>query len=190
MIVITADHGQNFDNLFSSHSTPLLSDGELHVPLLIKYPLQFKGLRVDRVVSSTVDLFPTIMDTVGIAYNNKWVDGKSLISASDDTNGQRIIYARKNTFDMNQEDTLALIQGSLKIVSREGRLSIYNLKDDPAEKDNLLGDNPSIDQCVEDKYKLNFDSRFLGIMEPLCRFVDRINFIRATGSVSNAPRLK
>ncbi len=74
LIVIAADHGQGFE----PHG-PLRSDTHAdtaHVPLFIKFPEQREG-RVDDRAVETVDVLPTIIDTLGLSV--AWqLDGYSL----------------------------------------------------------------------------------------------------------------
>ena len=189
MIVISADHGQNFYNEVSSHSTSLVSDGELHVPLLVKYPNQIEGKRINTLVSSTVDIMPTILDVVGIAYTDKWVDGKTLLESRVD-NGSRTIYSRKNLLNDNQDDSIAAMQGNYKVVSREGRISIFDLHADPEEKNNLVNGYMNTDICYEARYKPLIDPKFFKIMDSFCIYIERMRVIRATGAVLDAPRLR
>ena len=79
MIIVTADHGFAFRG-GSSRRDPeakTLSD-LIPVPLLIKYPKQQEGVVSDQNVE-TIDILPTIADTIGIPKDAEW-DGLSLLS--------------------------------------------------------------------------------------------------------------
>ena len=79
MIIVTADHGFAF-RAGSSRREPeaeTLSD-LIPVPLFIKYPKQQTGVVSDRSVE-TIDILPTIADTIGIPQDPHW-DGLSLLS--------------------------------------------------------------------------------------------------------------
>ncbi len=80
LIIITADHGQNFEAGGFQRS---MADAEtVHVPLFIKFPRQRKGVVDDRVVE-TVDVLPTIADALDLSLD--WqLDGYSLRVGSDD----------------------------------------------------------------------------------------------------------
>ena len=73
MIIITSDHGQSFNNGFSSHCTALISKVDAHVPLLIKFPYQTQGEWFDFLVSRS-NIAPTILDVAGLAYPENWFD--------------------------------------------------------------------------------------------------------------------
>jgi len=65
-IVVTSDHGENLgehglaDHVFSVHQTLL------HVPLLVRYPLQFPaGVRIESLVS-TASIYATLLELAGL----------------------------------------------------------------------------------------------------------------------------
>lgn len=89
LIVIVADHGESFDvkktpaKAFAPGTLSwrrAVTAQNIHdiapVPLFVKYPNQDKG-KVDRRYVKTIDILPTIADTLGIKLPFK-VDGRSL----------------------------------------------------------------------------------------------------------------
>jgi hypothetical protein len=110
LLVIVADHGESFD----VKQTPAeafapgklswrraVTEANLHdiapVPLFVKYPGESKG-KVDRRWVKTIDVLPTIADTLGLELPFK-VDGRSLRDTSykglpdvqmEQTNGERV----------------------------------------------------------------------------------------------------
>jgi arylsulfatase A-like enzyme len=145
MIIITADHGQVFDNGFTTHCTPLVSYAETHVPLLIKYPFQEHGEMIHSLVS-TIDITPTIMDILGIPYKPNWFDGISLLEIDESQQTKRSVYTRTST-----ESNLYLVvtQDQYKITLRADEFFLFDYKNDPSEKENLipiLGDDHEIVQ--------------------------------------------
>lgn len=81
LLVVVADHGVAFaaNENFRSTAAATLSDVAL-VPLFIKYPGQTTPRRETKPVQ-TVDIFPTIMDVMGLPLSEP-VDGQSLLSKS------------------------------------------------------------------------------------------------------------
>ena len=67
LVVITADHGDNFQSGYVTHYTPLLAATEHNIPLLVKYPGQVVGEREEALVSN-VDIMPTVLDVIGASY--------------------------------------------------------------------------------------------------------------------------
>ncbi|MSO78360.1 MAG: hypothetical protein EXQ79_01995 [Acidimicrobiia bacterium] len=81
LVVVTADHGVSFDpgKRRRDASTARGRDGLLPVPLFVKYPGQATA-EVDRRDAKTIDVLPTIVDTLGIDLPSGWhFDGRSLI---------------------------------------------------------------------------------------------------------------
>jgi arylsulfatase A-like enzyme len=66
LVVLTADHGECFENgIFFEHAD-CLYEGALHVPLIVRYPRGFHaGARVSQVVS-VVDIAPTVLRAAGL----------------------------------------------------------------------------------------------------------------------------
>jgi arylsulfatase A-like enzyme len=138
MIIITADHGQVFNNGYSSHCTPLLSYAESHVPLLIKFPYQEEGRVLSSLVSS-VDLAPTILDVCGIQNEKKWFDGLSLLG---ELPVDRYVFVRDS---YSRARNFGLITSQYKFSLRNQDYYLYDYLKDPLEKHNLFSDQ-SIDR--------------------------------------------
>ena len=134
MIIITADHGQVFNNGFTTHCTPLVSYTETHVPLLIKYPFQAQGEMITSLVS-TIDIMPTILDILGIPYMPDWFDGISLLEIDESQQTKRSVYTRTST---EGDFYLAVTQDQYKITLRANEYFLFDYKNDPAEKENLI----------------------------------------------------
>jgi arylsulfatase A-like enzyme len=65
LLVVTADHGEEFQEHGGMGHGRTLYDEVLHVPLVIRTPGQGRGVVVDRLVSS-VDVAPTILEVAGV----------------------------------------------------------------------------------------------------------------------------
>jgi arylsulfatase A-like enzyme len=67
MVVVTADHGECFENGNHFEHADCLYEGALQVPLIVRYPDGVgAGLRVDRRVSN-LDITPTVLHELSIA---------------------------------------------------------------------------------------------------------------------------
>jgi len=141
MIIITSDHGQNFTNGFSSHCTPLVSNAEAHVPLLVKYPYQTEGKWIDSLVS-TIDIAPTILDVAGLAYPENWFDGISLNRQAAQAETNRIVFTRRYDYYSKLVPVeIAATDGKYRMVMRGKKLFLFDAKNDPLEEVNLLEQN-------------------------------------------------
>jgi arylsulfatase A-like enzyme len=76
LIIITADHGEEFREHGAFDHSKTLYQEVLHVPLIMRYPSSFAPGRVEQRVS-LVDLYPTILDFLGVGFEG--VDGVSLM---------------------------------------------------------------------------------------------------------------
>ena len=79
MIIFTSDHGEEFFEHHGWGHGHSLYDESLKVPLIIKFPKsRFKGQRIPDIIS-LVDIFPTVLDEMGIDYSGLNTDGQSLL---------------------------------------------------------------------------------------------------------------
>ena len=99
LIIITADHGNNFQASDSRRgltkkSFPCI----ISVPLFIKLPNQKKGVISDRNVE-TIDILPTIAETLDVSL--PWpVDGQSVFNTSlSERPNKTVIHKKKYTYD-------------------------------------------------------------------------------------------
>ena len=114
MIVVTADHGFAFRG-GSSRRDPeanTLSD-LIPVPLFIKYPNQQAGVVSDQNVE-TIDILPTIADTIGIPKDAEW-DGLSLLSGTEQRPRKTIVVMSGKVSDIVLE---AAFPGRFQYVER------------------------------------------------------------------------
>lgn len=76
LIILYGDHGEGFDHEFFFDHGSNVYQSNIRIPLIIKYPLtKATDARVNRLIQNT-DIFPTLLDLLGISTKNK-VDGKS-----------------------------------------------------------------------------------------------------------------
>ncbi len=77
LIVVTADHGESFAHRHYDHGE--LWEDVLHVPLVVKLPHgAFAGRRVTSSVQ-LVDLYPTLLDALGLQARREGLHGRSLL---------------------------------------------------------------------------------------------------------------
>lgn len=169
LIVITADHGTSFTNGFQGYSSPLILAAEHSIPLLVKFPGQSQGKRVTSLVSN-VDIFPTVLDTIGVSYPATAIDGQSLLRAERD--GDRLVFIRKMEEPITEKGTYAVLWRDLKLVSRKGSKSLYDIARDPSEEINLVG-------------RLNLAC----LQGALDSFISRVESVNARSDASNVPLL-
>jgi len=145
MVVFTSDHGE----MLGTHgmiSKMNFYEESAHVPLIIRYP---KGIKKNTVVDmpcSHYDLFPTIMDYLEAGQHPS--HGQSLRSAIENTPGAKEAFKYTVAeWDWQSEPNYMVRSGDWKFLfgktpESPGMDALYNLRSDPYEMNNLLGNNP------------------------------------------------
>ncbi len=144
MIVLTADHGDGFmEHGFISHSTTPYEE-LVRVPLIVKLPGQkWAGRRVARQVR-LIDLFPTVLDLVGVRPPRD-ISGCSLRPLFSSPPGAwppnpSCSYAVTEIAEKEGEKpTMAIRGGGFKYIRKAHGEELYDLRTDPGERTNLLG---------------------------------------------------
>jgi arylsulfatase A-like enzyme len=146
VVIVTADHGEQFkDHNLMEHGNSLYTQ-LLRVPLYIRYPAKVpQGMRIDRPITLR-DLPQTIIDLAG--FETDTMPGRSL--ASTWTPGappaiepifahlQRGIRTAANE-PVTKGDLVAVIDDSLHyILNGDGAEELYAYRADPTEQRNLI----------------------------------------------------
>lgn len=135
LIVLTADHGDEFFEHGRKGHRKSLYDEVLRVPLIIKFPLMWKAGEKRSDIVSIVDIMPTILTYLG-AEPPEEVQGRNLLRLL--TGEQRwddsVVYA-----DLMYNQVAARSK-SLKLDHRLSfpKAEFYDLVKDPEEKHNLF----------------------------------------------------
>ena len=154
IFVITADHGDNplVDGIFVGHFG--LYDPVIHVPLIITGPGLPEGRQVKQYVQH-IDLFPTLLELVGIDYLGYNPDGVSILDILNDNKKQ--IRDSTLTSDGAAMKRFAFRTKDYKYIYTVGpkelvipfdtygnrfKEELYNLKSDPSERNNLVKTEP------------------------------------------------
>jgi len=94
MIILVADHGEQFDEHgFLFHGSTIYNE-EIHVPLVIKFPhSRFSGIESNAIVTQ-VDIVPTILDYLSLESQDR-IDGISLLSQINKSDIERTIFIKE-----------------------------------------------------------------------------------------------
>ena len=149
-LVLTSDHGELFERGHRGHSTPLLFEPLLRVPLVISSPGQEERKDIHTQTSS-LDLLPTLLHIAGLPIPGP-IEGQILPFQDGSGNPERNIWALEartnSTFGPMHETTLALIKGTHKLVHYQGyenyedQYELYNLENDPDELVDIYTSDP------------------------------------------------
>lgn len=144
LIVVVADHGEGFgEHDYYSHANSLYGE-LLHVPLLIKFPHQWRAGTVIGATAQQVDILPTILDALG-ADPPAALDGTSLLPALDCPDAPRPpAYST-----LGKPSSIAsLLVGRHKLIYSivaerpEPRIALYDIAADPGEARDLADVQP------------------------------------------------
>jgi len=148
VVVLTADHGEGFDHNYYFHHGALY-ESNVQIPLLIKVPGK-TGKRLSTAVLN-YDFTPTFLDLLGIKYNQKNLDGLSLIPLMNPTAKSNLQQYQRDIFGYNHfKNYFSILSGHNKyffstkndcLYSGENE-EFYNLESDPQELNPILTDNP------------------------------------------------
>lgn len=130
LIILSADHGESLGEHDTWFHGRTLFDSEIHIPLLIKYPFQKTGVRVAAPAQS-IDIFPTVLDTVGIEIEGS-VDGQSLRERRS-----RPAFAYWNEWQVVRESKWKLIQRGQEIL-------LFDIEADPKETIDISQEKPAV----------------------------------------------
>jgi arylsulfatase A-like enzyme len=163
-----------------------LFEGGVRVPLIVWAPGRIKGDRLCHISVHCNDIFPTIMELAGYKVKHE-IDGQSIVPLFDDLENQKKNYTRDTFYwhypfnvivkhpDTNLPLTphSAVRAGDYKLIfDWHGKLSLYNIKEDPYENNDLSEQMPEklkkmfgqlsrwLDENVEPRYYPRFNTNY------------------------------
>ena len=139
LVIVTADHGEEFNEHGVIGHGMTLYEPAIRVPLIVVVPGAAHGAVVDEVVS-LVDVAPTVLEVAGIAPPPAF-EGRSLrpLLASRDARAPGLAYVERipQRIDESPEHphAAALVVGSDKLIAgAHGEREAYRLDVDPDER--------------------------------------------------------
>jgi arylsulfatase A-like enzyme len=204
MIIFTSDHGEEFFEHHGWGHGHSLYDESLKVPLIIKFPeSQFKGQRIHDIIS-LVDVFPTVLDKIGIDYSGLDIDGQSLFPLiTGREKGDRMFLAdvASNVLASRIPQRIAMNRGREKLILNKkyspedlkyfiypppilSPVELYNLALDPGEQQNIADEKShltnQIIQRINEIYEVaeKKKTRKLEMDEELRKQLKALGYIR------------
>jgi arylsulfatase A-like enzyme len=160
LVIFTSDNG-GFVNPFAgmqvTDNSPLRSgkgslyEGGIRVPLLVRWPGVTPAGSICRQTIFAGDYYPTLLEATGVggdAEHNANLDGQSLVSLlrkPDSQLARDALYFHYPHYYPTTSPVSAVRAGDWKLLEyyEDGRLELYNLKDDLSETNNLAAQLPS-----------------------------------------------
>ncbi len=129
MLIFTSDHGEGMGEhkYYFSHGQ-FLYNGQIHVPLIIRFPDLSPEVKEVRYPVAHVDVLPTILDTVSIRYPHAF-RGQNLLASHED---RQIL---SQTLKLGSK--YALIVKNMKLMEGS-RHELYDIQKDFSETANLM----------------------------------------------------
>ncbi len=142
LVVITADHGEAFQEHGVMGHTVHLYEEMVHVPLLLRWPGRVEPGRVVERPVGLVDLAPTLLELAGVPVPADALDGRSLVpllsgpdpAPGDDTPLLLSTSRRASWRGLRAGHTAYLYDLAA------GREELYDLVADPGQQRNLAGE--------------------------------------------------
>ncbi len=163
MVILTTDHGyQLFDRDGFSPKVTGLYDEIIRVPFFIRMPEKLlkdgSSKLVDGLIQANVDIFPTILDAVGLKESAS-SDGQSLLKlARGDIQPRKFVISE--LYDTKSDTYMLAIRGERrKLISiynfdaskpftfktaKKTREMFFDLLTDPGEKKDISSENPEM----------------------------------------------
>ncbi len=186
MIVFTSDHGEGMNEHNESTHSLLVYNSTVHVPLIVKYPLQkYAGTRVSQWVGS-VDILPTILNQLKIDTPED-IQGR-ILPLDDDQNDQAEYYIETLSprFSRGWGEQRGLVKNDKKYIYGPKK-ELYNLQNDHAEVDNIIDENPQLAEQMKNDLAAYIDEYQLGEGNSSVEVdSDTLNTLRGLGYVQSS----
>ena len=151
LVVFTSDHGEMLGD-HGKNSKSFLLEGAAHIPGLFRFPAAIPAGTVVKTPAAQIDLFPTILDYLGVPAPGYQVDGYSVRPLIEGTAGagdhpdycvsEDRLYTTGTR--ANNKPMYAVRTEKWKLIVAEDATSIakdalYDMINDPNEMNNLIG---------------------------------------------------
>ncbi|MBA3822221.1 MAG: sulfatase-like hydrolase/transferase, partial [Deltaproteobacteria bacterium] len=145
--IVTADHGEALGEHGAPYHSTDLYNSQIRVPLVITGP-GIKPQQVAETVSLT-DLTPTILELAGFqAPATPRLDGRSIADLASGARvgspDQGVAFAAMIKDRSNPGGVTAIVRGGWKLIDNGVSFELYDVKADPGERTNLIGQKPEL----------------------------------------------
>lgn len=155
IIIMCSDHGYPDPSTGLTEETMkkyshdvIITDDNIKVPLLLKYPGCPEGVKIDEVIG-TIDLFPTVCDLLGLPQQNQEFNykGQSLLPLINKQDFTPAVVRTDTRLNLAACRVTSLRSNKYKYVYYwdESIEELYDLIEDPYETKDLLKSSPATD---------------------------------------------
>lgn len=138
-----------------------LYEGGIRVPFMVRWPGKIPAGRESAVATSSIDIFPTILDAAGIGYTGL-IDGKSLwplLTGKGDLDRDAIFWHYPHYHSAGIAPSSAIRMGRYKLIewheqtllNEPGQIELYDLENDLSETTNLADSLPDVAKRLRDR---------------------------------------
>jgi len=165
IVIFMSDNGpegERFNSGLRGQKTSVY-EGGIRVPFFIRWPGKIEaGGKIDRIAAH-IDIFPTLLDLCGIdSPNNTLIDGVSLYpllnGSTDKWPDRNLVFQFHRGMIPQRYQNSAVRSQKYKLVSKHGmtiernselpplnpEFELYDIENDPGEKDDISTKNPEI----------------------------------------------
>jgi arylsulfatase A-like enzyme/tetratricopeptide (TPR) repeat protein len=155
IVVAVGDHGEGLGSHGEAEHGYFVYDYAVHVPFLVRLPLDgFRGIRAPAQVRTT-DIVPTLLDLIG-AHVPAEIDGESLAPLLAHPNREGPRYAFSESMSPSLQYGWGELYGvqtlSYKYIEAP-KPELYDLREDPEEDDNVLVRLPGVAKEMREALK-------------------------------------
>jgi arylsulfatase A-like enzyme len=150
LIILLSDHGEEFYEHGSWEHQKTLYAEMLNIPLIIKFPSSSAtGKKRIQHMAQHIDILPTILDSVGIQIP-QYVEGQSLLALLSPDAKEKSSRRAFSHLKVAHNQGSSVIEHPWKLIRRSGserrehKLELYDLRQDPSEKVNLVQKYPEV----------------------------------------------
>jgi arylsulfatase A-like enzyme len=153
LIIFTSDNGGHLPT--GANNGPVrdgkqsMYEGGLRVPAIVSWPAKIKPGTVSEQVNLSMDIFPTLAELTGVTIDHQ-VEGRSFLQTllgNEKKEQERVLYfTRREGGPYGGKAYHAIRQGHWKLLQNSPYqpMELYNLKNDPMEKNDVIKNQPEI----------------------------------------------
>jgi arylsulfatase A-like enzyme len=170
LLIVTADHGEEFGEHGGLYHGARFYEETIRVPLIIRDPVRTHsiGRRVPSLVGH-VDLVPTILQAVGIAFSTSEYSGKSLVEYLARRGGlpRDTVFVEKAGCSCSGMIVVRHKEWKMFFPLMHPNLELYNLRTDPGEKKNLIASKDPAAQAAARRLTTLYQEWYRRVSRPL-----------------------